>query len=249
MESIGQLLKILRKKQGLTQKELSREICSQSVLSRIENDEEIPNIIVTQQLCQRLGIKVDQLLSERSAGRNERQFCRLFFYLRQQQFIQLEEQLNQLIPCVYLVSERKKLAFFQAVCAFYCQKDPQKALAITQTALALTAEQKSLAVSDSQILLLMWAGKMCVQLAEPALAEKFFQQAYFLFQTQAECSERIELMLLFVNYGNFLVKAGRLTEAAQVIACGLSFSQRVQTYYQVNELNVLQQKLQKPAET
>ena len=41
MEAIGQVLKEFRKEHGMTQKDLSQGICSQSVLSRIENNEEI----------------------------------------------------------------------------------------------------------------------------------------------------------------------------------------------------------------
>lgn len=248
METIGQMLKAVRKQQGLTQKELSQDICSQSVLSRIENDEEIPNIMVTQQLCQRLGIKVDQLLDDHSESWSERQFCRLFFYLRQRQFQQLEERLNQLIPHVYLVSDRKRVALFQGICYYYRQQDPKKALQIIQDGLALVNEEDSVGWLESQVLLLTWAGKISLQTGAERAAENYFQQAYGLFQSQANWSERVELMQLFVSYGKYLYDRGRLLEAAQIITRGLSFSQRIQTYYQVQELHLLQQKLQPTAE-
>ena len=54
MNSLGAVIKEIRKNRKLTQKMLSEDICSQSVLSRIENNEELPNVLVMQQLCDRL---------------------------------------------------------------------------------------------------------------------------------------------------------------------------------------------------
>ena len=44
--SFGTIIKEIRKEQKMTQKMLSQDICSQSVLSRIENNEELPNVVV-----------------------------------------------------------------------------------------------------------------------------------------------------------------------------------------------------------
>ena len=46
----------------MTQKMLAEDICSQSVLSRIENNEELPNVLVMHQICQRLGVTLDQVM-------------------------------------------------------------------------------------------------------------------------------------------------------------------------------------------
>ncbi|EGO8195865.1 helix-turn-helix transcriptional regulator, partial [Enterococcus faecalis] len=62
MNSLGAVIKEIRKNRKLTQKMLSEDICSQSVLSRIENNEELPNVLVMQQLCDRLGVTVDQIM-------------------------------------------------------------------------------------------------------------------------------------------------------------------------------------------
>ena len=66
MNSLGAVIKEIRKNRKLTQKMLSEDICSQSVLSRIENNEELPNVLVMQQLCDRLGVTVDQIMRYKS---------------------------------------------------------------------------------------------------------------------------------------------------------------------------------------
>lgn len=45
-ETFGETIKRLRKERKMTQKMLAQGICAQSVLSRIENGVEIPNVMV-----------------------------------------------------------------------------------------------------------------------------------------------------------------------------------------------------------
>lgn len=63
IESFGTIIKEIRKEQKMTQKMLSHDICSQSVLSRIENNEELPNVLVMMQICQRLGVTIDHVMN------------------------------------------------------------------------------------------------------------------------------------------------------------------------------------------
>lgn len=60
--SFGGVIREIRKERQLSQKMLSQDICSQSVLSRIENNEELPNVLVMQQLCERLNVTIDQVM-------------------------------------------------------------------------------------------------------------------------------------------------------------------------------------------
>ncbi|MCH0445727.1 helix-turn-helix transcriptional regulator, partial [Enterococcus faecium] len=76
IESFGTIIKEIRKEQKMTQKMLSHDICSQSVLSRIENNEELPNVLVMMQICQRLGVTIDHVmnLSRKTTRTNDKLF-------------------------------------------------------------------------------------------------------------------------------------------------------------------------------
>lgn len=50
-----------RKELGLSQVKLAHEICTQSTLSKFENNGQIPSLNILQQLCNRLGLSVDEL--------------------------------------------------------------------------------------------------------------------------------------------------------------------------------------------
>jgi len=55
---LGITLKTIRKQQGLSQKEVCRGICAQSMLSAIENNQYTPNAELLIQLCKRLSISL-----------------------------------------------------------------------------------------------------------------------------------------------------------------------------------------------
>ncbi|KRM06048.1 DNA-binding helix-turn-helix protein [Liquorilactobacillus ghanensis DSM 18630] len=56
---LGNSLRKIRKEQGLTQKEICRGICAQSMLSAIENNQYIPNAELMIKLCSRLSISLN----------------------------------------------------------------------------------------------------------------------------------------------------------------------------------------------
>ncbi|WP_179892752.1 helix-turn-helix domain-containing protein [Bacillus thuringiensis] len=61
---LGDKLKKIRLHCHMTQQELSKDICSQSFLSKIENNLEIPNAQILFYLCQKLGVPVEQVVME-----------------------------------------------------------------------------------------------------------------------------------------------------------------------------------------
>ena len=132
MVAIGQVLKEFRKEHGMTQKDLSQGICSQSVLSRIENDEEIPNIIVIQQLCHRLGITIDQLMLDFLPEELflRKYFNKMFMYLRVGKYLEIRTTLDYLDErqITHLDKDRQLACFFKGVCAYFIDGDPHTAL-------------------------------------------------------------------------------------------------------------------------
>ncbi|MFD1471892.1 helix-turn-helix domain-containing protein [Companilactobacillus mishanensis] len=51
-----------RKELGLSQKELSKGICTQATLSKLENNGKIPSMKILIQLCNRLGLSLDDII-------------------------------------------------------------------------------------------------------------------------------------------------------------------------------------------
>ncbi|MDT2737744.1 helix-turn-helix transcriptional regulator [Enterococcus pseudoavium] len=241
MEAIGQVLKEFRKEHGMTQKDLSQGICSQSVLSRIENNEEIPNIIVIQQLCHRLGITIDQLMIDFLPEELflRKYFNKMFMYLRIGKYLEIRTTMEYLEErqITHLDKDRQQAYFFKGVCAYFIDQDPEKALAEVQQGLAIGVSKKCDGYFDSRILLLSFAGKMSSILGRINEAQGYFNQSFELFQTMmADYSERSELSNLFVNYGTFLVKQERLDLAEKVVDMGINWNRQQCSYYKLREL-------------
>lgn len=241
MEAIGQVLKEFRKEHGMTQKDLSEGICSQSVLSRIENNEEIPNIIVIQQLCHRLGITIDQLMLDFLPEELflRKYFNKMFMYLRIGKYLEIRTTLDYLDErqITHLDKDRQLAYFFKGVCAYFIDEAPEKALEQIVQGLSICVSKKYTGYFDSKILLLSFAGKMNSVLGRVNEAQSYYNQSFELFQTMmADYSERSELSNLFVNYGTFLVKQERLDLAEKVVDMGLKWNRQQCSYYKLREL-------------
>lgn len=59
IENIGDKIKNLRKKKGMSQEDLCKNICSQSEISRIENNKINPSSYILQQIAKRFGVSID----------------------------------------------------------------------------------------------------------------------------------------------------------------------------------------------
>lgn len=241
MEAIGQVLKEFRKEHGMTQKDLSAGICSQSVLSRIENDEEIPNIFVIKQLCHRLGITIDQLMLDFLPEELflRKYFNKMFMYLRTGKYLEIQATLDYLDErqITHLDKDRQQVCFFKGVCAYFIDGNPEAALAHTLEGLDICVSKKYYGYFDSRILLLNFAGKMTSALGKVNEAQSYYNQSFELFQSMmADYSERSELSNLFVNYGTFLIKQERFDLAEKVVDIGLKWNRQQCSYYKLHEL-------------
>ena len=241
MEAIGQVLKEFRKEHCMTQKDLSQGICSQSVLSRIENNEEIPNIFVIQQLCHRLGITIDQLMVDfLPEGMFLRKyFNKMFMYLRTAKYLEIRATLEYLEErqLTHLDKDRQQMYFFKGVCAYFVDEDPEQDLEYIVEGLGICVSKKYHGYFDSRILLLSFAGKMSFVLGRFTDAQNYYSQSYELFRSMmADYSERSELSNLFVNYGTFLVNQERLDLAEKVIDMGIKWNRQQCSYYKLREL-------------
>ena len=64
-----------RKKLGLSQVALSQGICTQSTLSKFENNGQVPSLSILMQLCDHLGLSIDDLNQDKAAIKRVRALC------------------------------------------------------------------------------------------------------------------------------------------------------------------------------
>ena len=71
MPFLGDRIKHLRKKMGVSQEALCARVCSQSEISRIENNKIIPSSYVVQKISEKLGVSIEYFYRDSIDQRNE----------------------------------------------------------------------------------------------------------------------------------------------------------------------------------
>lgn len=70
-EAVGDKIKKMRKLAGVSQKLLAQDICTQSEISRIENNQYKPTYYILMKISERLGVDINYFLEEESGDRSD----------------------------------------------------------------------------------------------------------------------------------------------------------------------------------
>lgn len=130
---VGSRIKELRQLKGLSQAELCREICSQSMLSRIEKEKNDASSHILLLLSQRLGVTLQHLFYEGESPVDRgikitkeeiREACRRNEYQILKKLVQ-----SQLKNPIYMKSDglRQFLLWHESIYIYYLEKDIDKA--------------------------------------------------------------------------------------------------------------------------
>lgn len=245
MNSFGSVMKEIRKDRKMTQKMLSQDICSQSVLSRIENDEELPNVMVMQQLCQRLGVSMDQVLtfnSERVQKINE--LMETFaFYFRHKEYHALYRSLDHVEDILYLESDLQRYYYYRGSCQYYLFRDNEQALQDLRHALDLSYHRNKPFITDWEIQIMSCMGKVFMSLGNQEKARRFLEESIHQFYTLPSERIHVELAKIFYNYASFLIQNHEPLRALEQVDQGISWLRQKNSYYFLPELFRLKSKL------
>lgn len=85
--NIGTTLKYIRKEKGMTQTEICTNVCSRTFLSKVENNESIPNTFVMANILNNLNVNFDEFFFltqefQKDKFRHKENICTSFFSLR-----------------------------------------------------------------------------------------------------------------------------------------------------------------------
>ncbi|KAF1297712.1 Cro/Cl family transcriptional regulator [Enterococcus sp. JM4C] len=247
LDTFGNVLKAIRKERKLTQKMLSQDICSQSVLSRIENGEELPNVLVMQQLCQRLGVTIDQVMLYNSIGVKETEELleKMAYHFRQKDYKKLEELLKRpgLINQFYLDTDIQLYFYYSGSCEFFLHGNCEKALSLLKRGLSYTFKLDKMHVSKEEVQLISCIGKVYGDMGHLEEAEQYLKRSIHLFYRLPNQRGNAELTKIFYNYASFLDKKEQYTLADELVDCGIELARRKNSFYYLEELFQLKSKL------
>lgn len=249
LDSFGNVLKAIRKERKLTQKMLSQDICSQSVLSRIENGEELPNVLVMQQLCQRLGVTIDQVMLYNSTDVKEAdELLELMAYhFRKKEYKVLDELLKRpgLIEQLYLDTDIQLYFYYLGSCEFFLRGNCENALSLLKQGLSYTFKLDKMHVSKEEIQLISCIGKVYGDMGNLEEAEQYLKKSIHLFYRLPNRRGNVELTKIFYNYASFLFKKRQYALANEHIDSGIQLARQKNSFYYLEDLFQLKSKLLK----
>lgn len=241
--SFGEVIKNIRKQRKMTQKMLSQNICSQSVLSRIENDGELPNVLVMAQLCQRLGVTIDQVMQMHSTEIQHlhtliEQMNYFFFHKDYQKLDELLKRPN-LLNHLYLDTDLQLYYYYLGSCCFFVHYDSESALKELKRGLSYTFQLDKSNVSSTEIQLISCIGHVYEDVKQLDRARENLEYSLQLFQKMP--TERISNMAakIFYNYAHFLYHQDEAEEALAVVKQGITVARKQKSYYYLDELFLL----------
>lgn len=240
MTTFGSVIKEIRKNKKLTQKMLSEDICSQSVLSRIENDEELPNVVVMQQICQKLGVTMDQIMQFKSQELLvvTHIFEELSNFFMHKKF---DELLTYMIETaleerIYLDTDWQRYYYYLGSCEFYLTKNYDKTLNYLTKSLSYTYQVNKFNLSEVEILIISCMGSTYFHLGNPEEAEKYLKKSLYYLSRLPSNRVRPELIKIFYNYADFLVSEDRIEEAKPYVNSGIQCAKDKCSYYYLADL-------------
>ncbi|MGK0551579.1 helix-turn-helix domain-containing protein [Enterococcus faecalis] len=247
MATFGTVIKEIRKKRKLTQKMLSEDICSQSVLSRIEHDEELPNVVVMQKLCARLGVTIDQILQLESEDVQcvSCSFEKMAYYFRHKMYQELFTYLQaaNVEKHLYLDTDWQRYYYYLGSCQLHLNQDYEKAAASLQKGLAYTYKAEKLNISDLEIQVMSCLGSVYGYLGKIEQAQHYLRLSLFYFKELPKERVNAELTKIFYNYAYFLWKNGQSQNAETYINQGIQWARDKTSFYYLAELFTLKYEL------
>lgn len=117
--TIGQKIKELRNKAGLTQSELCRDFITRNMLSRIEHDAALPSLGTLCELCQKLGISAGYLIDDTT---DEFPYRKLFLIPRIREYCLAGDYGNALLLCESLSGDDDETILIKCECLYQMGK-------------------------------------------------------------------------------------------------------------------------------
>lgn len=240
LNEIGQAINSLRKMARLSQEELSRDICSQAQLSKIENKNENPSETVLYKLSKKLGVdmnyffeitetqrldylkKVKELIEE---CKRERDYQRLRKILK-----------AEMLKPIFQGSEKQQyLLWHEAICIHYLEQDSDNAIHLLHHALTLSAHPQKRFYRETELEILNSMAIMRKDQKQYVEAEKLFRQCLNTMKF-APLSNKILKIRLLYGFSKLLTDIGRYEESKELCIEGVALCKRNEVLYLFGEL-------------
>ncbi|PFA66787.1 XRE family transcriptional regulator [Bacillus sp. AFS015802] len=217
---IGKKIRELRKAVGITQGDLAEGICTQALISRIENGDIYPSATALYQISVKLGVDVNFFFEIGTTPRLdyiievEKQLRHLRVYRKYEEMMELvkNEEKN---PLFYKDNELLQLlCWHKGIYQFEVNRDAETAFTLLHKAFHLTAHQKK-AMSEREMEILASNGAIHYNKHQYEEALHYFKQVETAMNTTGQLQDKSIKTKLFYNIARALTRLGELDESSK----------------------------------
>lgn len=227
---IGTKIRSLRLSKGLSQKELSAGICSQSMLSQIEKNIHSPNFHLLAKLCEKLDVPLDELneytTTELNTKKDLKEKLSVLFYQRKYEKIYELIKSHHINSLFYTPIDQQLLLFYKALYYGFTKGEYYKAYEILEKALYITYYENKKNLSYQEIVILNNIG---IFLAKTEMFKESFHYLEIILQdvdTNLKIENDPKITLIYFNIANAYSKHGNYEKALKVAIQGIQWANK-----------------------
>lgn len=240
MKKIGTAIKNLRKKAGLSQRELAHDICTQAQISKIEKNNEIPSAFILYKIANRLGVDMNYFFEVNETPRidyvndtkdiirelkRERNYKRIFEIVK-------SEKEN---PLFQKSKDKQFLYWHEAICIHYLENKPKEAIDLLKKALYLTYSNSKVYLIENEIEILNSIAIIQKDMKLYEEAEKNFKVGLNVLKFRPKPNSLLKVRLLY-GLSKLITELGRYDESLRYSKDGIRICKKKETLYLLGEL-------------
>nr|WP_255639860.1 helix-turn-helix domain-containing protein [Pseudalkalibacillus hwajinpoensis] len=240
-DTLGYALRELRLYLGLSQSDLSEGICTQALISQIENNDVSPSAELLYQLASRLGVDINYFFHMKETPRldyvNEviRQVRK---HIKRREYREVAEILEaeEANPLFRTVKNKQFYLWHKAICTYYLERDPHSALQLLDEALRLTTTT-SKNYSEREIELLISMAILYSEEKDWERALPLFHKALYHVRFFPIINDETIEIRLYYNYSKALSTCRNYEKALSIAREGFLLCREKQRLYLFGELS------------
>ncbi|OTN75304.1 hypothetical protein A5886_000374 [Enterococcus sp. 8G7_MSG3316] len=241
-KKLGNVIKDSRIKLNMSQKNLARGICSQSMISSIENGQYAANSILLGQICKRLNISMDHILQSSHIDNDiiSRFFCRVKSYCESHKYdLLLDYIADSKIIDILDNNEDLQLYYYYFGCALY-QTTSELTTAKRYLQLALSYSKtnriKFEFMTPLDISVKSSLGIVLTDLNMFETASEHFEDVHRAINHSQVSIYEDSINTFFYQYAFSLVKQQKISKAIKLLTEGIDYAGSHQSHYMLSNM-------------
>ncbi|MFJ8461231.1 helix-turn-helix domain-containing protein [Lysinibacillus xylanilyticus] len=228
---IGNSIKSIRLSMGLSQKDLCEGICSQGMLSLIEQNKHVPNATLLSKICLKLNIQMDELQqnwdSELIIKSQIREKLANLFYSRKYEEINNILNTSELHANFYTKLDKQLIIFYKAVYLGFIKKEFESSFELLEKSLHLTYFSNKRNYSYQEMLIMCNLGIVLIELGLNQEAFIYFNKLMEDIETNMQVKSEPKLTLIYLNISNAYSKINNHKESLRIVNKGIKWANKV----------------------